>query len=230
MLEGWWQQMCSSSLVSYSGILSMHYLKKRTGVLCWVWNTRRYPEWCVVVEWLSSGTLLCSRWTQPSHMSGLPVPVVFSSSGSAIIRTLRSNDEDGNAKVEKIYRFYEQTTTLNKQTKFHPFLNMVMVPKNSTPGGFAYIRQRKREMIAIKTERTQIHFLSDVLVAVASLDLKVPNGSLRRRRNLIAVSNVCEAAPRFLFDAPNGLNESVIGRAFGFPFNPNRPFTGRTQS
>ena len=30
-------------------------------------------------------------------------------------------------------------------------------------------------IIAIKTERTQIHFLSDVLVAVASLDLKVPN-------------------------------------------------------
>ena len=29
-------------------------------------------------------------------------------------------------------------------------------------------------MIAIKTERTQIHFLSDVLVAVVSLDLKVP--------------------------------------------------------
>ena len=27
----------------------------------------------------------------------------------------------------------------------------------------------------MKTERTQIHFLSDVLVAVASLDLKVPN-------------------------------------------------------
>ena len=29
-------------------------------------------------------------------------------------------------------------------------------------------------IIAIKTERTQIHFLSDVLIAVASLDLKVP--------------------------------------------------------
>ena len=27
----------------------------------------------------------------------------------------------------------------------------------------------------MKTERTQVHFLSDVLVAVASLDLKVPN-------------------------------------------------------
>ena len=30
-------------------------------------------------------------------------------------------------------------------------------------------------IIAIKTERTQIHFLSDVLFAVASLDLKVPS-------------------------------------------------------
>ena len=28
--------------------------------------------------------------------------------------------------------------------------------------------------IAIENERTQIHFLSDVLIAVASLDLKVP--------------------------------------------------------
>ena len=32
------------------------------------------------------------------------------------------------------------------------------------------------EIIAIETEGTQIHFLSDVLVAVASLDLKVPIG------------------------------------------------------
>ena len=31
------------------------------------------------------------------------------------------------------------------------------------------------ELIAINTERTQIHFLSDVLVAVASWDLKVLN-------------------------------------------------------
>ena len=87
---------------------------------------------------------------------------------------------------------------------------MVMVPRNSTAEGFAYIRQSKRVMIAIKTERTQIHFLSDVLVAVVSLDLKVSNGSLRRRRNLIAVSNVCEAAQRFLFDAPNGLDEGRL--------------------
>ena len=51
-----------------------------------------------------------------------------------------------------------------------------MVPRNSTPGGFAYIWQSKWVgIIAIKTERTQIHFLSDVLIAVASLDLKVPS-------------------------------------------------------
>ena len=155
MLEGWWQQMCSSSLVSYSGILSMHYLKKRTGVLCWVWNTRRYPEWCVVVEWLSSGTLLCSRWTQPSHMSGLPVPVVFWVSHNKDFKIQRRGRQ---RESRKINRFYEQTTTLNKQTKFYLFLNMVMVPRNSTPGGFAYIRHSKRVMIAIKTERTQIHF------------------------------------------------------------------------
>ena len=50
-----------------------------------------------------------------------------------------------------------------------------MVPWNSASGGFAYIWQSKwLGIIAIKTERAQIHFLSDVLVAVASLDLKVP--------------------------------------------------------
>ena len=50
-----------------------------------------------------------------------------------------------------------------------------MVPWKSTSGGFAYIRQSKRVGIsAVKTERTQIYFLRDVLVASASLDLKVP--------------------------------------------------------
>ena len=51
-----------------------------------------------------------------------------------------------------------------------------MVPRNSTPGGFAHIWQSKWvAIIATKTERTQIHFLSDVLIVVASFDLKVPN-------------------------------------------------------
>ena len=51
-----------------------------------------------------------------------------------------------------------------------------MVPRNSTPVGSAYIWQSKWVgIIAIKTKRAQIDFLSDVLVAVASLDLKVLN-------------------------------------------------------
>ena len=52
-----------------------------------------------------------------------------------------------------------------------------MVPWNSVSGGFAYILQSQFvEIIAIKTdhERTQTHFLSNVLVAIASLDLKSP--------------------------------------------------------
>ena len=50
-----------------------------------------------------------------------------------------------------------------------------MVPWNSTSGGFTYIWQSKWvEIIAIKTGKTQILFLSVVLVTVASLDLKVP--------------------------------------------------------
>ena len=43
------------------------------------------------------------------------------------------------------------------------FLYLDMVPRNSTPGGFANIWQSKWVgIIAIKTERTQIHFLSDI--------------------------------------------------------------------
>ena len=63
-------------------------------------------------------------------------------------------------------------------TKFYfsyCLLFLDMVPRNSTPGGFASVWQNEWVgIIAIKTERTQIHFLSDVLIAVASLDLKVP--------------------------------------------------------
>ena len=69
------------------------------------------------------------------------------------------------------------------------FLNLDMVLWNSTSGGFAFIWQSKWVgIIAIKTERTQIHFLSDVLVAVASLDLKVPIlvGKLSNRRHSTA--------------------------------------------
>ena len=66
-----------------------------------------------------------------------------------------------------------------------------MVPWNSVSGGFAYIWQSKwLGIIAIKTEKTQIHFFSNVLVAVASLDLKVPNiSSPTRTRGIIVKYN-----------------------------------------
>ena len=68
------------------------------------------------------------------------------------------------------------------------FLHLDMVPRNSTPGRFAYIWQsRLVGIIVIKTEGTQIHFLIYVLVAVASVDLKVliiaPAVNSPRRRN-----------------------------------------------
>ena len=59
-----------------------------------------------------------------------------------------------------------------------------MVPSNSISEGFAYIWQSKWEGItAIKTEKMQIPFLSDVLVAVVSLDLKIPNDAGSRSRS-----------------------------------------------
>ena len=43
---------------------------------------------------------------------------------------------------------------------------------------------------AIKIERTQIHFFSDVLVAVASLDLKVPILCLKNETTILVLQNV----------------------------------------
>ena len=75
---------------------------------------------------------------------------------------------------------------VNKQRQnIFLFLYLDMVPRNSTPGGFAYIWQSKWVgTIAVKIQRTQIHFLSDVLIAVASLDLKFPNINLERQCNV----------------------------------------------
>ena len=55
-------------------------------------------------------------------------------------------------------------------------LNLNMVLRNSTLGGFGYIWQRKWVgIIAMKTERTQVQFWSDVFGAVASSGRKFPN-------------------------------------------------------
>ena len=66
---------------------------------------------------------------------------------------------------------------VNKQRLTFIFLSILGYGRrNSISGGFAYIWQSKWVgIIAIKTGKTQILFLRDVLVAVASLDLKAPN-------------------------------------------------------
>ena len=77
-----------------------------------------------------------------------------------------------------ISHFMEDVTS-NDEILFL-FLSLAMVPWNSASGGFVYNWQSKWVgIIAIKTERTQIHFLSDVLVTITSLDLKVPIMGLR---------------------------------------------------
>ena len=66
---------------------------------------------------------------------------------------------------------------LNKQRRNGISLsqNLDMVPWNSTSGGFTNICLSKWVgIIPTKTKRTQIQFQSDVLVAVASLDLEFP--------------------------------------------------------
>ena len=62
----------------------------------------------------------------------------------------------------------------------------------------------------MKTERTQIHFLSDVLVAVASLDLKVP--SVTQSRRLVEMAKIdpdnpgCEGVRIFAMDFSNAFD------------------------
>ena len=58
-----------------------------------------------------------------------------------------------------------------------------MVSWNSASEGLAYIWQSKWvAIIAVKTNKTQIHFLSDVLVGGTLLDLKVAIITAKRRK------------------------------------------------
>ena len=76
-----------------------------------------------------------------------------------------------------------------------------MVPRNSTPGGFAYIWQSKWiAIIEIKPERSQIHFLSDVFVAAASLDLKMPIFSVERTRRGLNIFSKTESGEHMATD------------------------------
>ena len=87
-----------------------------------------------------------------------------------------------NKKAARTPRFFFQLHFFAVTTRFRTFyggrnkwrrnfflsLNLNVVVRNSAPKEFACIWQRTRvEIIRIEIERTQIHFLSDVFVAVA---------------------------------------------------------------
>ena len=61
---------------------------------------------------------------------------------------------------------------INYPDPLSSYLRTVMVTKNSNPAGFSV--EKVVGIIAIKTGRTQLYFLSDVLVTIVPLDLKVP--------------------------------------------------------
>ena len=114
-----------------------------------------------------------------------------------------------------IWRFME---CVNKQRRnFISLSELDMVPWNSTPWGFAYIWQSKWVgIIAAKTERTQIHFLSDVFVAAPSLDLKVPNfcsslWSMKREpgQSFLEQRLVIEPSALVIISNPNHFNPKL---------------------
>ena len=72
----------------------------------------------------------------------------------------------------RLTRFIEDVTS-DDEILFL-FLNLDIVLRNLTSEGFAHIWQSKWvEIIVIKTERTQIYFLSDVFAAIASYEWEV---------------------------------------------------------
>ena len=94
------------------------------------------------------------------------------------------------------------------------FLSLNMVTWNSASGAFTYIWQSKWVgIIAVKTKRTQIHFLSDVVVAVVSLDLKVPNiVSDRLSVNKMRLSLFPQSALHFLLRGRKNVSYAAVSR------------------
>ena len=88
-------------------------------------------------------------------------------------------------------------------------------------GGFAYIWQSKwAGIIAVKTKRTQIHLLSDVPVAVESLDLKVHNRGVNAttRATKTSLTKWICAASNFIALIPSRLIRQMLANSFRVEF------------
>ena len=115
-------------------------------------------ELCPPLGWL----LHCG-----STVFNIKSELFFFSSGvilAVTIRDLKIQHRDGNENVKKITRLISKISTCITKCVISRFMENV---------------KKCVGIIALKVERNQIYFLSDVPVAVASLDLKVLIFSLR---------------------------------------------------
>ena len=95
-----------------------------------------------------------------------------------------------------------------RTAKFYSLLNLNLFFLE-TPGRFLHIWQSKWVRIfAIKTERTQIHFWSDVFAAVSSSDRKVPSESEEHAVSIFLKSNCLPLLSLFCSDCIHLLYDS----------------------
>ena len=164
-------------------------------------------QWCLSMPWIKLNTRrnLAEFYNVFSTRSVVLCQNSWPCCCNGLIKgTLRSNDTDATRRSKTICLISKTTTSHVHHTFLYisfPFLHDydVKMPNFAFYGGrkqattkfyfsfWAWIWSLEIQlqegspkwvgMIAIKTERTQIHFLSDVLVVVASLDLKVPKNS-----------------------------------------------------
>ena len=105
------------------------------------------------------------------------------------------------------FAFYEERNQALAKFYFSFYNNLDMVPWNSTLRRFAYFWQSKWvEIIATKTEKTLIHILSDVVVAVALLHLKVHNKKRPKPQNNF---------DKFSRRTPPRLTDTIVCNAWG---------------
>ena len=69
-------------------------------------------------------------------------------------------------------KIHASSCNIDSPDPLSPCLRTVMVTKNSNPGGFSVEKVGRK--IAIKTGRTQIYFLSDVLVTIVIAEKIMP--------------------------------------------------------
>ena len=85
-------------------------------------------------------------------------------------------------------------------------------------------------MIATKTERTKIHFISDVLIAAASLDLEVPNIAPALARGINKKKSSKNLLPKSKGCLTTYSHDYSVFMIFQFPQKPTFPNSNLTRN